>query len=130
MLLPASASTRDVIRPAMEKIGVIVDVVETYRTVVPAASGENVKELLENARADYIVFTSPSTVSNLAALLETDDLAQHLAGTRVACIGPVTAETAQSHGLTVDIQPQEHTGAAIVRAIVYDCLNAGAEQRA
>jgi hydroxymethylbilane synthase len=121
MLLPASRTTRDVIRPAMEKIGVYVEVVEAYRTVTPAAKGENVARLFRGDGADYIVFTSPSTVENLAAILETDHLAPHLAKTRVACIGPVTAEAARSHGLTVHIQPEEHTGKAIVAAIVADC---------
>jgi hydroxymethylbilane synthase len=120
MLLPASRTTRDVIRPAMEKIGVYVEVVEAYQTVAPAAKGENVARLLRDAGADYIVFTSPSTVANLAAILEADDLAPQLAGTRVACIGPVTAEAARSHGLTVHIQPEEHTGKAVVTAIVAD----------
>jgi uroporphyrinogen III methyltransferase/synthase len=120
MLLPASRATRDVIRPAMEKIGVYVEVVEAYRTVAPAASDENVVRLFRDAGADYIVFTSPSTVDNLAGILETDHLAPYLANTRVACIGPVTAEAAQSHGLTVHIQPEEHTGQAIVTAIVAD----------
>jgi hydroxymethylbilane synthase len=122
MLLPASRTTRDVIRPAMEKIGVYVEVVEAYQTMTPAAKGENVARLLRNAEADYIVFTSPSTVANLAAILETDHLAPHLADTRVACIGPVTAEAARSHSLTVHIQPEEHTGQAVVTAIVTDCI--------
>jgi uroporphyrinogen III methyltransferase / synthase len=120
MLLPASRTTRDVIRPAMEKIGVYVEVVEAYQTVAPAAKGENVARLLRDAGADYIVFTSPSTVANLAAILEADHLAPHLVGTRVACIGPVTAEAARSHGLTVHIQPEEHTGRAVVAAIIDD----------
>ncbi|MGH9751187.1 MAG: uroporphyrinogen-III synthase [Blastocatellia bacterium] len=121
MLLPASRTTRDVIRPAMEKIGAYVEVVEAYQTVTPAAKGENVARLLRNAEADYIIFTSPSTVANLATILETDHLAQYLANTRVACIGPVTAEAARLHGLTVRLQPEEHTGQAIVMAIVADC---------
>ena len=88
--------------------------------MTPAARGENVARLLRDADADYIVFTSPSTVANLAAILETDHLASHLANTRVSCIGPVTADAARSHGLTVHIQPEEHTGKAVVTAIVAD----------
>ncbi|MCG3162011.1 MAG: Porphobilinogen deaminase [Acidobacteria bacterium] len=120
MLLPASRTTRDVIRPAMEKIGVHVEVVEAYQTVTPAKTGEDVAKLFHNAEADYIIFTSPSTVANLAAILETDHLAPLLANTRVACIGPVTADAARLHGLTVHIQPEEHTGQAVVTAIVAD----------
>jgi len=106
----------------MERIGVHVEVVEAYQTVTPATSGENVARLLRGARADYIVFTSPSTVANLSSILEADNLAMHLADTHVACIGPVTADAAESHGLTVHILPEEHTGHAIVAAIVADCF--------
>jgi uroporphyrinogen-III synthase len=60
-------------------------------------------------------------VANLAAILETDLLAPYLAAARVACIGPVTAEAARAYGLTVHLQPEEHTGKAIVTAIVADC---------
>jgi hydroxymethylbilane synthase len=120
MLLPASRTTRDVIRPAMERIGVHVEVVEAYQTVTPATNGQEVARLFHNAEADYIIFTSPSTVANLAAILETDHLAPLLANTRVACIGPVTADAARLYGLTVHIQPEEHTGQAVVTAIVAD----------
>ncbi|MFN0109171.1 MAG: hydroxymethylbilane synthase [Blastocatellia bacterium] len=122
MLLPASKTTRDVIRPAMEKIGVYVEVVEAYQTVLPASSGREVMTLIREASADYILFTSPSTVTNLAAILETDHLTPHLSHTRVACIGPVTAEAAELHGLSVHIQPKEHTGEAVVRALALDSL--------
>lgn len=122
MLLPASKLTRDVIRPAMEKIGVEVDVVEAYQTVLPSTSGAEVTKLIREAKSDYIVFTSPSTVENLAAILETDHLTPHLTTSRVACIGPVTADAARLHGLTVHIQPKEHTGQAIVQALAIDSL--------
>lgn len=122
MLLPASNITLDVIRPAMEKIGVYVEIVEAYQTVLPASSGREMMKLIQEANADYIVFTSPSTVGNLAAILETDHLTPHLANTRVACIGPRTAEAAELHGLEVHIQPKEHTAEAVVRALAIDSL--------
>jgi hydroxymethylbilane synthase len=122
MLLPASRTTRDVIRPALEKVGVYVEVVEAYQTVMPATSGAEVTQLICEANADFIIFTSPSTITNLAALLETDHLAPYLAKTRVACIGPVTAEAARLYGLEVHIQPDEHTSEAIVRALVADSI--------
>ncbi len=118
ILLPASRTTRDVIRPAMDKIGVYVEVVETYQTVLPAASNADVMRLIRDANAEYIIFTSPSTVANLATLLEVDHLKPFLHKTRIACIGPVTAEAARLHGLEVHLQPEEHTGEAIVKAIV------------
>jgi len=123
MLLPAAKVTRDVIRPAMEKIGVEIEVVEAYQTVLPAMTAAQAMQLIGEANADYIIFTSPSTVANLATILETDHLTPHLRKARVACIGPVTAEAARLHGLEVNIQPKEHTGEAVVRALALDSLN-------
>src|SRR5262249_35989274 len=120
MLLRASRTTRDVIRPALEKIGVYVEVVDAYQTVTPTTTGAAAATLLRISEADNTIFSTPSTVANLATILETDHLAPQMANTRVACIGPVTAEAARLHGLTVHIQPEEHTGQAIVAAIVAD----------
>jgi uroporphyrinogen III methyltransferase/synthase len=36
----------------------------------------------------------------------------------VACIGPITAETARAAGLTVDVVAAEHTIDGLVRALV------------
>jgi len=120
MLLPASQMTRDVIRPALAKVGVQVDVVEAYQTIMPSMSGAEINLLIRESNADYIIFTSPSTVTNLSVLLESDNLSSFLANTRIACIGPITAEAARSYGLEADIQPEEHTGRAIVDALVAD----------
>lgn len=38
MLLPASRTTRNVIRPAMEQLGVHVEIAEAYQAVIPAVS--------------------------------------------------------------------------------------------
>ncbi|HZS08070.1 MAG TPA: uroporphyrinogen-III synthase [Blastocatellia bacterium] len=119
MLLPASRTTRDVIRPALTDLGVSVDVVEAYQTVLPEKSGEIIA-MLTSRPADYIIFTSPSTVANLATLLETDNLSKWFPQTRVACIGPVTAESAQVHGLQVHVQPEEHTSKGLVKALIED----------
>jgi len=78
--------------------------------------------LIRGSNANYIIFTSPSTVANLSVLLESDNLASFLPNTRIACIGPITAEAARSFGLETHIQPEEHTGRAIVSALVADYL--------
>lgn len=120
MLLPAAKTTRDIVRPALSKIGVDVDVVEAYQNVVPEATSAAVQTLINSADADYVIFTSPSTVNNLALLLETDNLSEPLKKTRVACIGPVTADAAERCGLKVHIQPDEHTAHAIVQSLLRD----------
>lgn len=120
MLMPASSISRDTIRANFAKIGVNVDVVEAYQTVVPSTSQEDVVTKLRFPPADYIVFTSPSTVANLATILDTDNLSTFLHQTTVACIGPVTAEAATEYGLSVKIQPNDHTSLGIIEEIMKD----------
>ncbi|MFN7927414.1 MAG: uroporphyrinogen-III synthase [Blastocatellia bacterium] len=120
MLLPAAKTTRDVIRPSLTKLGVEVEVVEAYQNVLPDLSNDEVLALVKEANANYVIFTSPSTVNNLALLLDSDQLAAQLPHTRVACIGPVTAKAAEQCGLTVHLLPEEHTVPAIVDLIIQD----------
>ena len=108
------------IRPSLEKLGVTVDVVETYQNVLPDVSTEEIVALISQQSAHYVIFTSPSTVNNLAVLLDSDQLSTHLPHTRVACIGPVTAKAAEQCGLTVHLLPQEHTTPAIVELLIKD----------
>jgi hydroxymethylbilane synthase len=120
MLLAAAKTTRDVIRPSLERLGVLVDVVEAYQNVLPDISNEEIVALIQDKPVDYIIFTSPSTVNNLAVLLDTDQLTTYLPAARVACIGPVTAKAAEQCGLPVHLMPHEHTAAAIVSLLVKD----------
>ena len=120
MLLPAAKTTRDVIRPSLEKLGVTVDVVEAYQNVLPDISNEEIVALIHHKPVDYVIFTSPSTVNNLAVLLDSDQLSIYLPDARIACIGPVTAKAAEQCGLPVHLMPNEHTAPAIVSLLVKD----------
>jgi uroporphyrinogen-III synthase len=73
---------------------------------------------LEASSSDAITFTSPSTVSNFAALVGAKDLSNLLKNTLVACIGPVTAEAAASYGLGRVIQPEKYNANSLVESIV------------
>jgi uroporphyrinogen III methyltransferase/synthase len=47
-----------------------------------------------------------------------DELQKLMADVAVAAIGPITAKTAESYGLTVDVQPAEYTIPGLVESIV------------
>jgi uroporphyrinogen-III synthase len=66
---------------------------------------------------DMIVFSSSSTVNNLAQIVAPLSLPQALAGTSVACIGPITAETCHQLGLKVSVQPASYDIPSLVEAI-------------
>jgi uroporphyrinogen III methyltransferase / synthase len=119
VLIPRAAVARDVLPRELVTRGAQVDVVEAYRTVLPSVSlTPDLWRLFEQAAIDVVTFTSSSTVTNFGTLIGEGDLPQLLRDTVVACIGPITAETARSYGLTPTIVPHEYTVPALARAVV------------
>jgi uroporphyrinogen III methyltransferase/synthase len=117
ILLPRAAVGREYLPKALEDAGARVDVVTTYRTVVPENLDRGRLSAMLAGSADCIAFTSSSTVKNLALLFDTHDLSGVLSGVTIACIGDVTAATATEFGLNVQIQPAQFTVKALAKAI-------------
>lgn len=117
-LIPRARVAREILPAGLRSLGAHVDAVETYQTVKPDVHPEAVIRLFKENSIDAITFTSSSTVSNFAELAGVTDLSDLLATTLVACIGPVTAETAASHGLKRVIQPEMYNAAELVQSIV------------
>ena len=105
-----------------------MDVVPTYRTIVPENLDRGRLSAMLAGSADCIAFTSSSTVKNLALLFDTNDLGEVLRGLTIACIGDITAATAAEYGLKVDIQPKEFTVAALAEAIAVHYANPSLRQ--
>jgi uroporphyrinogen-III synthase len=59
-------------------------------------------------------------VHNLAGLAEAagQNLSEYLAGARIACIGPITAQAARAGGLAVELAAAEHSMEGLVAALV------------
>jgi uroporphyrinogen III methyltransferase/synthase len=117
-LIPRARVAREILPAGLRSLGAHVDAVETYQTVKPDVQPERIIRLFKENSIDAITFTSSSTVSNFAELVGLTDLSDLLGTTLVACIGPVTAETAVSHGLRRIIQPEQHNAAELVGSIV------------
>ena len=79
--------------------------------------------MLEKGDIHMVTFTSSSTVNNFMEMFEEegDQLLKWMEKVTVACIGPVTAKTAEQRGLSVRITPSDYTIEALAKAIV-DCL--------
>ncbi len=116
VLLPRAAEARDVLPKALREAGAEVDVIAAYRNVPSDDNREQVMEALEEGRLDCVTFGSSSTVRNFLASIPLDELKKH-PGVRFAAIGPVTADTMRSLGLTPDIQPEDFTIPALVDAV-------------
>jgi uroporphyrinogen III methyltransferase/synthase len=113
ILLPRAAVARDLVPVRLRERGAIVDVVEAYRTIIPANAALRAKEALAR-KPDWITFTSSSTVKNLLAVTGREALC----GIKVASIGPVTSATARAADLTVDVEADPHTIEGLVEAVV------------
>ena len=113
VLLPRAAVARDLVPQELTRRGAQVDVVEAYRTVAPDDLTQRISAAFAHA-PHAITFTSSSTVQNFVAAAGR----AALDGVRVATIGPVTSQTAQSLGLTVDAQAQPYTVDGLVNAIL------------
>ena len=114
-LLPRADIADKELAEAISQLGAEVYEVVVYRTVPVATAIPQVKEMLLSREIDVITFTSSSTVSNLVALFNNEELAANNA--KIACIGPKTADTAARVGLKVDIVASENTIPGLVTAI-------------
>jgi uroporphyrinogen III methyltransferase/synthase len=116
VLLARAAVARDILPDELRRWGATVDVVEAYRTGVPVGLAARAKAELAS-KADWIVFTSSSTASNL---ISTCGPSAHglLDGVRVASIGPVTSATLREAGVRVSLEASPHTVPGLVDSIL------------
>jgi uroporphyrinogen III methyltransferase / synthase len=118
ILLARVKKARDVLPQGLRRLGAEVDVVEAYRTLKPRGGSRKLRKTLAGGEVDVVTFTSSSTVNHFAELLKKEELKGFLKNVTVACIGPVTARTAEGLGMKVRIQPKEYTIPALTEAIV------------
>ena len=115
VLLARAAVARDVLPDGLRERGWTVDVVEAYRT----ESVDYDDETRARVRAaDAVTFTSSSTAEHFVAAMGGPDAAAEGSPPVVACIGPVTADTARRLGLTVTAEAEVHSIDGLVSAVV------------
>jgi uroporphyrinogen III methyltransferase/synthase len=119
ILLPRAAQAREVLPEELQKMGAEVHVVEAYRTVRPDGDRTVVATMLERGEIHMVTFTSSSTVLNFVEMFEPDHarLQEWMTQVTVACIGPVTAKTAEAQGFRVKVVPTEYTVEGLTAAI-------------
>jgi len=114
-LVARARVARDVLPDALRARGAEVDVLELYETVAEPLSAEQLGAV---RGADYVTFTSASTVSNLLSALGDD--AGALDGARLASIGPITSDALRSHGLEAAVEARRHDVDGLVAALAAD----------
>lgn len=113
VLLARAKVARDVVPEQLRAAGADVTVVAAYET--HPVRGEEAERLVESVRhgVDVVLFTSSSMVTSLVEALGPE--APGLLGKlTVACIGPITADTARALGVRVDVLAPRYTVEALL----------------
>ncbi len=119
-LVARAAQAREVLPEALRARGAEVDVVALYETVVEPLSESQLSAV---AAADYLTFTSSSTVSNF---LKAAGGVGHAGGPRLVSIGPVTSATLRANGLEPDVEALRHDVDGLIDALVADARRGAA----
>jgi uroporphyrinogen III methyltransferase/synthase len=112
-LVARAATARDVLTNALRARGAEVDVLALYETVAEPLSDE---QLAAVAGADYITFTSSSTVRCFVQRAGKAGLG----GAKLVSIGPVTSETLREHGLEPQLEASRHDIDGVIEALLED----------
>jgi len=113
VLVARAAEARDLLPDALRERGAEVDVVALYETVRENPSPEAIEAAQS---ADYVTFTSSSTVTNLTEALG-DRFPDEA---RVVSIGPITSEAVRAAGLEVDVEAKRHDIDGLLEALLAD----------
>ena len=101
VLLPRADVATDVLVDGLIELGWDVEDITAYRTVRAAPPSADIRERIKGGGFDAVCFTSSSTVRNLVGIA-----GKPHQRTIIACIGPMTADTAREYGLRVDVMPE------------------------
>ena len=109
----------------LEDRGAIVDDVAFYKTVPETEDLAGSAARLLKEGADWITFTSSSTVENFHARFDLVKLLKQFPRLRTASIGPETSKALGTLGLTPSLEARQHTLAGLVQAIQREKTKAG-----
>lgn len=127
VLLARAKEAREVLPQLLVSRGIAVDEIKVYETLLGRVNKEEF-DMIAGNEADYITFSSSSTVKNFIKILGEDvvlRIIKNRAETgrpKVACIGPITAETAEEYGLKPDLVAKEYTIDGLIDVIRQDTI--------
>lgn len=101
----------------LEDLGAIVDDIACYRTEGETTGSERESEQLRTKGADWVTFTSGSTVEHFHARFDLPALRKKFPALQIASIGPETSRALKALGITPEIEAKPHTLDAMVAAI-------------
>ncbi len=117
--IPRSLKARSVLENGLKKSGHKVKIIPVYQTIPPKSGLAKAEPAIMKGQINWLTFTSPQAVSNFIDALSS--AARHALQThqpRTACLGSITSEIANLHGLKVTAQPSQQNMPALVKVIV------------
>ena len=116
LLLRAEVANPELPRE-LEALGAIVDDVACYKTVPETEDVNGAAARLLEEGADWITFTSSSTVENFHARFDLPALLKKFPQIKLASIGPETSKALNALGLKPAVEAKPHTIEGIVAAL-------------
>jgi uroporphyrinogen III methyltransferase/synthase len=114
-LVARAREARDVLPDALRARGAEVDVLALYETLAEPL-GE--RELAQARAADYVTFTSSSTVGFFLEAAGGAARAGLSPSTRIVSIGPVTSATLREHGMEPHVEARRHDVDGVIEALL------------
>ena len=116
-LLRAEVANRD-LPDALQELGAIVDDVAIYQTVAETEDPTGAGERLLAEGANWITFTSSSTVEHFHARFDLPKLMKQFPKLKLASIGPETTKTIVAVGLKPALEAKDHTTDGLIAALL------------
>ncbi len=116
-LLRAEVASRE-LPESLEAMGAIVDDVACYRTVPETKDPDGAAAKLIEGGADWVTFTSASTVEHFHERFDLPSLLQKYPEMKLASIGPETTKALSGLGLKPAVEAKPHTIEGLVNAVL------------
>ena len=116
-LLRAEVANSD-LPAALEELGAIVDDIPVYKTVPETRDLNGAAAKLAENGADWITFTSASTVEHFHARFDLPKLLKQFPQAKMASIGPETSKAIRALGLEPTLEAKEHSIEGVVQALM------------
>ena len=102
---------------ALTELGAIVDDVAVYKTIAETEDRNGAAEELLEGGADWVTFTSSSTVEHFNARFDLVKLVSRFPGLKMASIGPETTKAIAALGLQPTVEAKDHHIDGLVHAL-------------
>lgn len=120
VLLPRARGARSILPDGLRQWGLHINEVFLYEAIASRRVSQKTMDRVLMGDMDYLTFTSSSTVTNFVKIVGRENIETINQQVRVACIGPVTADTAQSLGFNVPVLANRYTIDGLLEAILED----------